>query len=41
MTIAETLELAHSYNVEVRLNAAGEGLNLEVEANPPGLYECP
>jgi hypothetical protein len=35
MTVAETLELARSYNVEVRLNAAGDGLNLVVEADPP------
>jgi hypothetical protein len=35
MTVAETLELARSYNVEVRLNVAGDGLNLEVEADPP------
>jgi hypothetical protein len=35
MTVAETLELARSCNVEVRLNAAGDGLNLEVEADPP------
>ena len=35
MTAAETLELARSYNVEVRLNAARDGLDLEVEADPP------
>ena len=35
MTVAETLALARSYGVEVRLNAAGDGLDLEVEADPP------
>ena len=35
MTVDETLELARYYNVEVRLNEAGDGLNLEVEADPP------
>jgi hypothetical protein len=35
MAVDETLELARSYNVEVRLNEAGDGLNLEVEADPP------
>jgi hypothetical protein len=35
VTVDETLQLARSYNVEVRLNAAGDGLNLEVEADPP------
>jgi hypothetical protein len=35
MTVAETLELARSYGVEVRLNAAGSGLDLEIEADPP------
>jgi hypothetical protein len=35
MTVDETLELARSYGVEVRLNAAGDGLDLEVEADPP------
>jgi hypothetical protein len=35
MTVDETLELARSYSVEVRLNAPGDGLELEVEADPP------
>jgi hypothetical protein len=35
MTVHEALELARSHNVEVRLNAAGDGLSLEVEADPP------
>jgi hypothetical protein len=35
VTVDETLELARSYNVEVRLNAAEDGLELEVEADPP------
>jgi hypothetical protein len=35
MTVDETLELARSYSVEVRLNAAGDGLELEVETDPP------
>jgi hypothetical protein len=35
MTVDEALDLARSYRVEVRLNAAGDGLNLEVEADPP------
>src|SRR3984957_10296887 len=35
MTANEALELARSHGVEVRLNAAGDGLNLEVEADPP------
>jgi hypothetical protein len=35
MTVDETLELARSHGVEVRLNVAGDGLNLEVEADPP------
>ena len=35
MTVDETLELARSYSVEVRLNTAGDGLELEVEADPP------
>jgi hypothetical protein len=35
MTVDEALDLARSYSVEVRLNAAGDGLDLEVEADPP------
>ncbi len=35
MTVDETLELARSYTVEVHLNTAGDGLELEVEADPP------
>lgn len=35
MTPGEALELARSYGVEVRLNAAGDGLDLEVESDPP------
>jgi hypothetical protein len=35
MTVDETLELARSHGVEVRLNVAADGLNLEVEADPP------
>jgi hypothetical protein len=35
VTVEETLQLARSHGVEVRLNAAGDGLNLEVEADPP------
>ena len=35
MTVNEALELARSYSVEVRLNAAGTGLDLEVETDPP------
>ena len=35
MTANEALELARSHGVEVRLNLAGDGLNLEVEADPP------
>jgi hypothetical protein len=35
MTADETLKLALSYGVEVRLNAAGDGLDLEVETDPP------
>ena len=35
MKANEALELARSYSVEVRLNAAGTGLDLEVEADPP------
>jgi len=32
-TVDEAFELARSYGVEVRLNAAGDGLNLEIEAD--------
>ena len=35
MTVDEALELARSYGVEVRLKATGNGLNLEVDADPP------
>ena len=35
MKANEALELARSYSVEVRLNAAGNGLDLEVETDPP------
>ena len=35
MTVDETLQLARSHGVEVRLNAVGDGLSLEVEADPP------
>ena len=35
MKANEALELARSYSVEVRLNAAGTGLDLEVETDPP------
>jgi hypothetical protein len=35
MTPSEALKLAHSYSVEVRLNAAGDGLDLEIESDPP------
>ena len=35
MTAAETLDLARSHGVEVRLNDAGDGLDLEVETDPP------
>jgi hypothetical protein len=35
MTVDEALTLARSYGVEVRLNAAGNGLHLEAEAPPP------
>jgi hypothetical protein len=35
MTVDETLQLARSYEVEVRLNAAGDGLDLEITADPP------
>ena len=35
MTAAETLDLARSHGVEVRLNDAGDGLDLEVEPDPP------
>jgi hypothetical protein len=35
MTVDETLELARSYGVEICLNEAGDGVDLEVEADPP------
>ena len=35
MKAIEALELARSYDVEVRLNAAGNGLDLEVDFDPP------
>ena len=35
MKAIEALDLARSYSVEVRLNAVGDGLELEVEADPP------
>jgi hypothetical protein len=35
MTVEEALTLARSHGVEVRLNAAGNGLHLEAEAPPP------
>jgi hypothetical protein len=35
MTIDETIELARSYGVEISLNEAGDGVDLEVEADPP------
>ena len=35
MTVDQAIELARSYSVEVRLNAAGDGLELEVETDPP------
>ena len=35
MKANEALELARSYSVEVRLNAAGTGLDLAVETDPP------
>ena len=35
MTVEETLELARSHGVEVSLNEAGDGVDLEIEADPP------
>jgi hypothetical protein len=35
MTVDEALTLARAHGVEVRLNAAGNGLHLEAEAPPP------
>jgi hypothetical protein len=35
VTANQAIELARSYSVEVRLNAAGDGLELEVETDPP------
>jgi hypothetical protein len=35
MRVDEALNLARSYGVEVRLNAAGNGLHLEAHAEPP------
>ena len=35
MTIQATLDLARSYGVEVRLNAAQDGLRLEFDEDPP------
>jgi hypothetical protein len=35
MTVEETLELARSYGVETILNEAGDGVDLEVEDDPP------
>jgi hypothetical protein len=35
MTVEETLELARSHGVEISLNEAGDGVDLEVEADPP------
>jgi hypothetical protein len=35
MTVDEALTWARSYGVEVRLNAAGDGLHLEADAPPP------
>jgi hypothetical protein len=35
MTVGATLDLARSYGVEVRLNAAQDGLRLEFDEDPP------
>jgi hypothetical protein len=35
VTVDETLELARSHDVGIRLNATGDGIDLEIETDPP------